>query len=63
MDCAQTLDGKLLVFEVDTAMVVHALDSVELFPYKKATMQKLFGAFRQMLFDSLASNLVDERLP
>jgi len=63
MDCAQTQDGKLLVFEVDTAMVVHALDSVELFPYKKATMQKLFGAFRQMLLDSLASSLAGDSPP
>lgn len=52
VDCAQTRDGKLLVFEVDTAMIVHALDAVELFPYKQATMQKLFTAFRQMLVDS-----------
>ena len=55
IDCAQTRDGKLLVFEVDTAMIVHALDSAEVFPYKKATMQKMFDAFRRMLLDSVAS--------
>ncbi|MFZ4698830.1 MAG: ATP-grasp domain-containing protein [Candidatus Methylumidiphilus sp.] len=56
IDCAQTRDGKLLVFEVDTAMIVHTLDSVDVFPYKKAMMQKMFGAFRQMLFDCSASS-------
>jgi len=62
IDCAQSHDGKLLVFEVDTAMVVHALDSVELFPYKKPTMQKLFSAFRQMLLDAVDSNLPTDSL-
>lgn len=51
MDCAETADGKLLLFEVDTAMVVHALDPVDLFPYKQPVMKKLFDAFRQMLVD------------
>ena len=55
IDCAQTHDGKLLVFEVDTAMVVHAFDSEDVFPYKKAAMQKLFAAFRQMLLDCTAA--------
>jgi len=49
IDCAETADGRLLVFEVDPAMVVHALDPVELYPYKPAAMQKLFAAFRAML--------------
>ncbi|QFY45146.1 RimK family alpha-L-glutamate ligase [Candidatus Methylospira mobilis] len=51
MDCAETAGGKLLLFEVDTAMVVHALDPVDLFPYKQPVMRKLFDAFRQMLID------------
>jgi glutathione synthase/RimK-type ligase-like ATP-grasp enzyme len=49
MDCAETPDGKLLVFEVDNAMVVHAMDDEALYPYKKPAMQKIFTAFRQML--------------
>jgi glutathione synthase/RimK-type ligase-like ATP-grasp enzyme len=51
MDCAETADGKLLLFEVDSAMVVHSLDPVDLFPYKQPVMKKLFDAFRQMLID------------
>ncbi|HEX4327269.1 MAG TPA: hypothetical protein VH105_10640, partial [Burkholderiales bacterium] len=49
IDCAETADGRLLVFEVDPAMVVHALDPVDLYPYKPAAMHKLFAAFRAML--------------
>ncbi len=48
-DCAETPDGSLLIFEVDTAAIVHALDDPELFPYKKPEMLKVFSAFRQML--------------
>jgi glutathione synthase/RimK-type ligase-like ATP-grasp enzyme len=49
IDCAETPDGRLLVFEVDNAMIVHALDSEELYPYKKPAMKKVFRAFRNML--------------
>lgn len=49
IDCAETGDGRLLIFEVDHAMVVHAMDPVDLYPYKQATIQKLFAAFRAML--------------
>ncbi|MBS0359852.1 MAG: hypothetical protein JSR98_00620 [Proteobacteria bacterium] len=45
IDCAETADGRLLVFEADVAMIVHALDSADLYPYKKPAMAKLFGAF------------------
>ncbi|WP_338764106.1 hypothetical protein [Massilia sp. METH4] len=49
MDCAETPDGRLLVFEVDNAMIVHAMDDAALYPYKKPAMAKIFAAFRQML--------------
>jgi glutathione synthase/RimK-type ligase-like ATP-grasp enzyme len=49
IDCAQTQDGKLLIFEADSDMIVHAMDPVDLFPYKGPQMQKLFSAFREML--------------
>jgi hypothetical protein len=32
-------------------MTVHAMDPVDLFPYKQPQMRKVFGAFRQMLMD------------
>lgn len=49
IDCAETSDGRLLIFEVDSCMIVHALDPVDVFPYKQPQMQKVFDAFRRML--------------
>jgi len=49
IDCAELPDGRLLVFEVDVAMIVHDLDPVDVFPYKKPAMQRLFAAFQAML--------------
>ena len=45
IDCAELPDGRLLVFELDVAMIVHDMDSETLFPYKKPVMRKLFAAF------------------
>ncbi len=45
IDCAETRDGRLLVFESDVAMIVHAMDSAELYPYKKPAMTRLFNGF------------------
>jgi hypothetical protein len=49
MDCAETPDGRLLVFEAGNGMIVHAMDPPELFPYKEPQMRKVFGAFEAML--------------
>ena len=52
IDCAETQDGKLLVFEVGTGMIVHAMDPPELFPYKRPQMEKVFKAFQAMLHNA-----------
>ena len=49
LDCADAPDGRLLVFEVDNAALVHDFDDPRLFPYKPAAMRKVFDAFRTML--------------
>lgn len=49
IDCAETADGKLLIFEVESGPIVHAMDPVDLFPYKQPQMRKVFAAFRQLL--------------
>jgi len=49
IDCAETPDGRLLVFEVDTSAIVHAMDPIDTFPYKRPQMHKTFRAFQQML--------------
>ncbi len=52
IDCSETPDGELLIFEIDSCMIVHAIDPVDLFPYKPAYMAKLFTAFQQLLVES-----------
>ncbi len=52
-DCGETADGKLLIFEADVGMMVHAMDPVDLFPYKQPQMRKVFAAFRQMLLNAM----------
>ncbi len=49
IDCAEMADGRLLLFEADVAMIVHAMDSEATFPYKKPVMRKLFDAFHGAL--------------
>jgi glutathione synthase/RimK-type ligase-like ATP-grasp enzyme len=54
VDCAETAEGRLLVFEADIAMIVHLMDSPAVFPYKTAPMRKLFAAFAAMLGERAA---------
>ena len=49
IDCANTREGKLLVFELDSGAVVHSMDPAEFFPYKAPQMKLVFEAFQQML--------------
>ncbi|MCK9637448.1 MAG: RimK family alpha-L-glutamate ligase [Methylobacter tundripaludum] len=53
IDCGETADGKLLIFEIDSCMIVHAIDPVDIFPYKQPQMHKVFSAFRQMLLNAM----------
>lgn len=58
IDCAETRDGRLLIFEVEHAMIAHAMDPVDVYPYKQATLQKLFDAFRTMLIKTVEQSRV-----
>ena len=49
MDAAQAADGRLLIFEIDHIMVVHAMDSEALFPFKQRHMARLRAAVRDLL--------------
>jgi hypothetical protein len=55
IDCGETSEGELLIFETDVAMIVHAMDSAELFPYKRPQMRKVFDAFRELLLKARAA--------
>jgi hypothetical protein len=58
IDCGETPDGDLLIFEVDSGMTVHAMDPADVFPYKQPQMRKVFRAFRQMLTEASARRRV-----
>lgn len=49
IDCAESSSGELLVFEADNIGFIHALDQVDIFPYKQPQMRRVFNAFRAML--------------
>ena len=49
VDCAETSDGSLLIFEADNTAIVHNMDPAEIFPYKAPQMRKVFEAFAAML--------------
>ena len=52
VDCAETQDGALLIFEIDHAMVVHAMDSEELFPHKQVHMLKVKRAVENLILQN-----------
>ncbi|NML44071.1 RimK family alpha-L-glutamate ligase [Ramlibacter sp. G-1-2-2] len=49
IDCGETQDGGLLVFELDPGAVVHSMDPADMFPSKPAAMRKIYAAFEAML--------------
>jgi hypothetical protein len=55
LDCAETPDGRLLVFEADVSAIVHDLDPPDIFPYKGPQMRRIFAAFGAMLACRAAS--------
>jgi glutathione synthase/RimK-type ligase-like ATP-grasp enzyme len=50
IDCAQTREGALLMFEADNTAIVHDMDPPSVYPYKSAQMRKIFTAFQAMLY-------------
>jgi hypothetical protein len=49
VDCAETRDGALLIFEADNTAIVHDMDPPNVYPYKSAQMQKIFQAVQAMM--------------
>jgi glutathione synthase/RimK-type ligase-like ATP-grasp enzyme len=49
IDCGETPAGDLLIFEADNLGFVHAMDPVDIYPYKQPQMRKVFSAFHEML--------------
>jgi len=53
LDCAESRNGDLVLFEADNAAWIHDTDAPDLYPYKSATMNRAFEAFTQMLQKSV----------
>jgi hypothetical protein len=53
IDCAETIAGELLIFEIDNRGWIHATDDSNAFGYKQAIMNKAFAAFRTMLVKAM----------
>lgn len=49
IDCGETPDGRLVVFEADVAAIIHMMDPPGLFPYKQPQMRLVFDGFDDML--------------
>jgi hypothetical protein len=60
IDCSETRDGRLLVFEAAVAGIIHLMDPPNLFPYKPPQMRRVFAAFDEMLHRAAAGS---ERTP
>jgi len=49
IDCAEDRAGNLVLFEADNALIVHDMDSAEIFPYKSPVIRTLFDGFVGMV--------------
>ncbi len=54
IDCGETQQGDLLIFEIGNALAVHTLDSADIFSYKKSHINNIFSAFEQLLVDTIS---------
>jgi hypothetical protein len=63
IDCSETQDGRLLIFEADNRGWIHATDQLDIFQYKQIPMQCAFAAFSTHLLKTMNahSNPTPER--
>ena len=62
IDCGETADGDLLIFEIDSSMTIHAMDPIDDFPYKHVQLRKVFNAFRDLLNSTKRHSPFDQNL-
>lgn len=55
LDCAILPDGRLLVFEIETGMIVHDKDPPELFLYKSAPIARIAAALESLIDARIAA--------
>ncbi|MEI6804606.1 MAG: hypothetical protein WCK83_15720 [Burkholderiales bacterium] len=56
LDCAESVGGKLILFEADNGGWIHDTDSPVVYPYKSYFMNLAFEAFTRMLESKLTSH-------
>ncbi|HUA52224.1 MAG TPA: tetratricopeptide repeat protein [Candidatus Sulfotelmatobacter sp.] len=49
MDCTLDAEGRVLVFEIDAAMLVHLWDPIEIYPYKHRYVPRIFRAVEALV--------------
>lgn len=49
IDCAEDREGNLVLFEADNALIVHDMDSPDIFPYKAPRIRTIFSDFAAMI--------------
>lgn len=49
IDCSVLPDGRVLIFEIDVAMIVHLGDPIERYPYKHRYIPRIYDAFEEMI--------------
>jgi len=49
IDCSILEDGRVLIFEIDPAMIVHLADSVEMYPYKHKYVPRIPEALERLI--------------
>ncbi len=54
-DCGVMPDGRLVVFEIETGMIVHDWDPPEIYPYKRECARSIRGATEAMFDRSIAA--------
>jgi hypothetical protein len=53
LDCAIDQEGRVLVFEIDAAMLVHLWDPVELYPYKHQYVPRILQAVERLVMERI----------
>jgi hypothetical protein len=59
IDCAETKEGGLLLFEADNTAIVHDMDPPSVYPYKSPQMHKIFKAVQAMLYRRAGRSCAD----
>jgi len=55
IDCSILEDGRVVIFEIDPAMIVHLQDPVDLYPYKRRYVPRIPAALEKLIRTTVSS--------